>query len=88
MDAYEFADKLFPRVSLEEIDFACDLEKVLAGEVKYLRHLVDRNLEQTKLEKGAVIRELHARLSDKDAQIAHLTEENQFLRKSLSSFAG
>ena len=87
MDAHEFADKLFPRVSLEEIDFACDLEKVLAGEVKYLRHLVDRNLEQTKLEKGAVICELRARLSDKDAQIAHLTEENQFLRKSLSSFA-
>jgi len=87
MDAYKFTDKLFPQASPEDIDFACDLERVLAGEVKYLRHLVERSFEQAKLEKDVVICELHARLSDKDARIGHLTEENQFLREQLSSSA-
>lgn len=85
MEPREFMEKLIPEVSLDAIDFACDLERVLAEEVKYLRRVINVLAEQDAIEKDGVIRELRLHLADKDTQIAHLLEENRFLRKRLAS---
>jgi len=80
METHEFIEKLLSRVSLDEIDFACDLERVLAEEVKYLRHVINACATQDALERDGVITELRARLAEKDAQIALLLNENRFLK--------
>jgi len=85
METREFMEKLLAQTSLDAIDFACDLERVLAEEVKYLRRVINALAEQDTLEKDGVIRELRRRLADKDTQIVHLLEENRFLRKQLTS---
>jgi len=85
METHEFIEKLLSRVSLDEIDFACDLERVLAEEVKYLRHVINTCATQDAIERGGVITELRARLVEKDAQIALLLDENRFLRGHFSS---
>lgn len=88
METREFMERLLSQVSLDTIDFACDLERVLAEQVKYLRGVVEARAEQDALEKNALVCELRARLVDKDAQIAQLLEENRFLRGHLSSALG
>ena len=85
MEPREFMEKLLPHASLDAIDFACDLERVLAEEVKYLRRVINALSEQDAIEKDGVIRELRLRLTDKEAQIARLVEENCFLRERLAS---
>jgi len=84
METPEFMEKLLPQASLDAIDFACDLERALADEVKYLRRVINTLAEQDAIEKDGVLHELRLRLSDKDAQIAHLLEENSFLRERLA----
>jgi uncharacterized membrane protein YccC len=84
METHEFMDKLLSQVSLDEIDFACDLERVLAEQVKYLRTVVTVLAEQERVEKDALVGELRARLADKERQITHLREENRFLRDRLA----
>ena len=84
METPEFIEKLLPKASLDAIDFACDLELVLADEVKYLRRVINTLAEQDAIEKDGVIHELRLRVSDKDAQIVHLLEENRFLREHLA----
>ena len=79
MNARRFMEKLLDQVSLEDIDFACDLERVLAEEVKYLRKVINAYAEEESLERDGLICELRARIADKDAQIARLIEENRFL---------
>jgi len=83
METPEFMEKLLPQASLDAIDFACDLERALADEVKYLRRVINVLAEQDAVEKDGVIHELRLRIIDKDAQIAHLLEENRFLRERL-----
>lgn len=80
METHEFMDKLLSQVSLDEIDFACDLERVLAEEVKYLRHVINTCATQDAIERDGVITELRARLAEKDAQISLLLNENRFLK--------
>jgi hypothetical protein len=88
METHEFMDKLLSQVSLDEIDFACDLERVLAEQVKYLRTVVTVLAEQERVEKDALVGELRARLADKERQITHLREENRFLRDRLAVLSG
>ena len=88
MASREFIEKLIAEVSLDGIEFACDLEQVLAEEVKYLRKVINACAEQDALERNTAIQELRARLADKEAQITHLLEENRFLRERLSSVSG
>lgn len=85
MEPREFMERLLPQASLDAIDFACDLERVLAEEVKYLRRVINALAEADAIERDGVIRELRLRLADKDAQIAYLREENQALREGLTS---
>ena len=84
MNRDEFLEQLISQASLDTVDFACDLERVLAEEVKYLRRVVAACAEEEALERDALVRELRARLEDKDAQIAHLIEENRFLRETIA----
>ena len=88
MASREFIEKLIAEVSLDGIEFACDLEQVLAEEVKYLRKVINACAEQDAIERSAAIQELRTRLADKDAQIVHLLEENRFLRERLASASG
>ena len=85
MQQHEFMEKLISEVSLEAIDFACDLEQVLAEQVKYLRKVINAYGEQETAERGAAISELRAHLAAKDEQIRHLMEENRFLRERLAA---
>lgn len=81
-------DKLLSQVSLDEIDFACDLERVLVEQVKYLRSVVTVLAEQERIEKDALVRELRSRIADKEAHISILREENTCLRVRLATAAG
>jgi hypothetical protein len=88
MEKREFMERLVSHASLDAIDFACDLELVLAEEVRYLRRVIDALAEADAVEKDAVTGELRARLADKDAQISQLLDENRFLRERLASLCG
>ncbi len=77
-------EKLIPQASLDEIDFACDLERALAEEVKYLRRVVAACKEEKAMKKDAIIRELRVRVADKEAQVAYLLEENRSLRQIIA----
>ncbi len=80
-----FVERLISHASLDAIDFACDLERALADEVKYLRRVIAAYGETEAIEREGRVRELRARLIDKDAQIEHLLEENRFLRGIISA---
>ena len=73
------------QVSLEAIDYASDVERIMAEQIGFMRS----QLEVCRREavKGAhdVIRELYARLADKDLQIDALHEEVRFLRGRISA---
>ncbi len=88
MERDDFLERLISQASLDAVDFACDLERVLAEEVKYLRRVVAACGEEAAVEKDALVRELRARLADKESQIAHLLEENRFLRETVSRLHG
>ncbi len=88
MDKQKFMEKLLSQVSLDEIDFACDLERVLAEQVKYLRAVVTGLAEQERIEKDTLVCELRARIADKEAHISTLREENIDLRMRLTVPAG
>jgi len=83
METHGFTDKLLPDLSLDEIDFACDLERVLAEQVKYLRGALASANDKQLLERDSLVSELHSRLAEKDADISRLHAENDLLRKYL-----
>ena len=81
MEPNEFVEKLLSETSLDAIDYASDVERILAEQVVYLRERV-RTLDQgSVLGTHEVIRQLYARLEDKDRQIEALHEEVAFLRQ-------
>ena len=83
METQDFADKLLPELSLDEIEFACDLERVLAEQVKYLRAALASANNRHLLERDSLILDLRARLADKDREISRLQEQNNSLQKRL-----
>jgi hypothetical protein len=88
MEKSEFMERLVSHASLDTIDFACDLELALADEVRYLRRVIGALAERDASEESILVRELRARLSDKDVQIEELHQENRFLRQRLASTTG
>ncbi len=74
METDEFMDKLLSQVSLDEIDFACDLERVLA--------------EQERIEKNTLVRELRTRIAEKERESTRLRQENALLRQQIASYLG
>ncbi|MCK4682384.1 hypothetical protein KAT59_05125 [Candidatus Bipolaricaulota bacterium] len=81
-------DKLLAQVSLDEIDFACDLERVLAEQVKYLRRVVEVLAEQERIEKNTLVRELRTRIAEKERESTRLRQENALLRQQIASYLG
>ena len=88
MEPNEFVDKLLAETSLDAIEFASDVERILAEQVVFLREHV-RALQQGSVVGGHdLIRQLYERLKDKDEQIESLRDEVGFLRRQLSPAAG
>ena len=83
METHGFADKLLPKLSFDEIEFACDLERVLAEQVKYLRGLIASANDRNMLERDSLVSQLRDHLAEKDAEISRLHVENDSLRKHL-----
>lgn len=79
-DQRAFMERLIADVTIDGIDFACDLERLLAEEVKYLRHLINACNEQDTVDRDDTLSELRARIADKDEEISHLRDEVRFLR--------
>jgi len=88
METDGFMDKLLAQVSLDEIDFACDLERVLAEQVKYLRRVVEVLAEQERIEKNTLVRELRTRIAEKERESTRLRQENALLRQQIASYSG
>jgi hypothetical protein len=88
METNEFVEKLLSQVSLEAIDFASDVERLLAEQILFLRGELETCRQEAVLGAHAVIRELYARLSDKNAQIETLRDEVRFLRAQVAAEAG
>ena len=83
METHEFADKLLPELSLDDIEFACDLERVLAEQIKYLRGALVSANDKRLLEKDTIVSELRGRLAEKDREISRLQEQNALLQERL-----
>ena len=83
METQDFANKLLPELSLDEMEFACDLERVLAEQVKYLRAALASATSRQLAERDSLIIDLRARLVEKDREISRLQEQNSSLQKRL-----
>ncbi len=80
METQDFMDKLLSQASLDEVDFACDLERVLADQVRYLRGLLAERGQEQRLACDVLVRGLWAQLADKEREVVALREENVRLR--------
>lgn len=84
METQEFLEKLLSGASLDEVDFACDLERVLADQVKYLRGVLAERNRDERLDRDALVRELRSRLDAQEREAAALRAENLELRLKLA----
>jgi len=85
MDTNDFVEKLLSQVSLDTMDFASDVERLLAEQVVFLRERIHALRSEVVLEDHAIVRQLYERLAEKDEQIAHMRQEVQFLRSQLAA---
>ena len=86
MEANEFIDRLLSDVEpiqAPSIDFASDVERVLAEQVVFLRGHLASAKEGSVVGSHELVRSLYARIEDKDRQIQDLHEEIRFLRARL-----
>jgi len=88
MEPNEFVEKLLTDTSLDAIEYASDVERILAEQVVFLREHVRMLQQGTVLGTHDVIRQLYGRLEDKDRQIEDLREEIGFLRQQLTVSSG
>jgi hypothetical protein len=88
MEARDFADRLIERVTLDEVDFACDVEKLLAEQVQYLRRLVEVLAEDNIAERDLVVTRLRDQVHDQEERLEQLTEENRTLRAQIPGGLG
>jgi len=84
MEAQEFVEKLLPGATLDDVEFACDLERVLAEQVKYLRAVLVERSRDDRLDRDALVRELRSRLDDREREAAALRAEILELRLKLA----
>jgi len=86
MEANEFIDRLLSDVAPIEapsIDFASDVERVLAEQVVFLRDHLAATKQDSVLGSHELLRSLYVRLEEKDQQMNDLREEIRFLRRQL-----
>ena len=84
METNDFVQKLLTEATLEGLDWASDVERILAEQVIFLREQLRQQRQETVLGAHELISELYCRLEDKQQQIGTLTEEVGFLRQHVS----
>ena len=87
MEANEFIDRLLSDVEpiqAPAIEFASDVERVLAEQVVFLRDHLSTTKQDSVLGSHQLVRSLYQRLEEKDRQIDDLREEIRFLRRRLA----
>jgi hypothetical protein len=87
MEPNEFVEKLLAQVSLDAIDYASDVERLMAEQIGFLRAQIEVCRKEAVTGAHEVIRELYARLADRDLQIDGLREEIRFLRERVAARA-
>jgi len=80
MEENGFVDRLLSEASLDAIDFASDVERILAEQVVFLRSELETCRREAVVGAHDVIAELYAR-------IASLEDEVRFLRGQLAAQA-
>ncbi len=84
METNEFVQKLLTETTLDGLDWASDVERILAEQVIFLREQMRQQRQETVLGTHELISELYCRLEDKQQQIAALTEQIGFLREHVT----
>ena len=88
MDADDFVDRLLSQTSLDAVDFASDVERILVEEVVFLRRELETCRREAVVGAHTVIAGLYARIAHKDARITSLEDQVAFLRGRFSAQAG
>ncbi len=78
MEDNGFVDRLLSEASLDAVDFASDVERILAEQVVFLRAQLETCRREAVVGAHAVISELYTRIST-------LEDEIQFLRGQLAA---
>lgn len=81
MEPNEFVDRLLSEASLDAIDFASDVERLLAEQVVFLRGELETCRREAVVGAHAVIEQLYARIRTHE-------DEVRFLRDQLSARCG
>ncbi len=81
METNDFVQKLLAESTLDGIEWATDVERILAEQVVFLREQMRQQREETVLGTHELISELYCRLDDKQQQIGALKDEVGFLRQ-------
>jgi hypothetical protein len=81
MEENGFVDRLLSEASLDAIDFASDVERLLAEQVVFLRGELETCRREAVVGAHAVVSELYAR-------IGSLEDEIRFLRAELTARSG
>ncbi len=81
MEENGFVDRLLSEASLDAIDFASDVERLLAEQVVFLRGELETCRREAVVGAHTVVRELYAR-------IGSLEDEIRFLRTQLAAHSG
>ena len=84
METNDFVNKLLTEATLDGLDWASDVERILAEQVIFLRAQMTQLRQETVLGTHELISELYCRLEDKQQQIETLTGEVGFLRQHVS----
>jgi hypothetical protein len=84
METNDFVQKLLTETTLDSLEWASDVERILAEQVVFLRAQLQQQRQETVLGAHELISELYCRLDDKQQQIIGLSEEIGFLRQHIS----
>ena len=84
METNDFVQKLLTESTLDGLDWASDVERILAEQVIFLRAQLRQQRQETVLGTHELICELYCRLDDKQEQIGALKDEVSFLRQYVS----
>ncbi len=84
METNDFVQKLLTEATLDGLDWASDVERILAEQVIFLREQLKQQRQETVLGTHVLISELYCRLEDKQQQIGAFETEIDFLRQHVS----
>ena len=84
METNDFVQKLLTETTLDGLEWASDVERILAEQVVFLRAQMRQLRQETVLGAHELISELYCRIDDKQQQIGALSEEIGFLRRHVS----